>query len=153
MKKLIPIFKAVLLLALGVLAVKMMYGSPIQEPTSSIFAQVINYAECPTDKYARPFFKIKGSDTRFHVVKAFIYRMGCSDKQESSLIGKSVSFVYFNDSPTSAKVIQLSVDGHQVYSQNEFVGQSTAMGALLFMAVIAFAVWGFLSAKMHNKQQ
>ena len=150
MKKLVLIFKVVFLVLLGVLSVKMMYGDPVQKPIESLLAQRIDYAECPTDKYARPFFQVKGDETKFHVIKEFAYRTGCSGNRESSIIGKSVSFSYFKDSPISGKVVEVSINGSQIYSQNEFVGKSTSAGALLFMVVVAFSIWSFFGVKRHN---
>ena len=150
MKKLVLTFKVVFLVLLGVLSVKMMYGDPVQKPIESLLAQRIDYAECPTDKYARPFFQVKGDDTKFHVIKEFTYRTGCSGKKESTIIGKSVSFSYFKDSPTSGKVVEVSINGSQIYSQSEFVGKSTSAGALLFMVVVAFSIWSFFGVKRHN---
>lgn len=150
-EKLILIFKIVFLVSLGILSVKMMYGDPIQKPTELLFAQHIDYAECPTDKYARPFFRVKGNETKFHVIKEFVYRTGCSESQERTLIGKSASFTYFEDSPTSGKVVDIAINGSQIYSQNEFVGKSTSTGALLFMVFIAFSIWFFWGVKRYNK--
>ena len=117
MKKLVLIFKVVFLVLLGVLSVKMMYGDPVQKPIESLLAQRIDYAECPTDKYARPFFQVKGDETKFHVIKEFAYRTGCSGKKESTIIGKSVSFSYFKDSPTSGKVVEVSINGSAYFGE------------------------------------
>ncbi len=151
MKKLVLIFKVFFLVLLGVLSVKMMYGDPVQKRTESLSEKRIDYAECPTDKYARPFFRVKGDETKFHVIKEFAYRTGCSGNKESTIIGKSVSFSYFKDSQTSGKVVEVSINGNQIYSQNEFVGKSTSAGALLFIVVIAFSIWSFFGVKRHNK--
>ncbi|WP_308364868.1 MULTISPECIES: hypothetical protein [unclassified Microbulbifer] len=151
MNILVTIFRVFCLLALGALSVKMMFGDPVGKSTETIFSEVIVYAECPTGKYARPFIKVKGNETRFHVIKEFAYRTGCFDEQESLLIGELASFVYFKDAPSSGKVIEITVSGKKIYERSEFVGKSTSAGALLFMLAVGLAAWFSFSVKRLSK--
>lgn len=151
MDTLITIVRVFFLLTLGALSVNMMYGDPVGEPTEAMFSAVIDYVECPIGKYARPFIKVKGNETKFHVMKDFVYRIGCFDEQESLLIGELASFVYFKDTPSSGEVIEISVSGKHIYKRSEFVGKTTSTGALLFMVVVSLAAWFYFSAKGRSK--
>lgn len=151
MNKFNLIFRILFLVSLGSLSIKMMYSDSIDEPLISMEPKPIEYAECPSGKYAHPFFRVEGSETKFHVIKEFTYRTGCANNQEGVLLGKTVSFDYFKDSPTSGKVVEISLGSDKIYTQKEFIGKTTASGAILFISVLAFGVWCFYSAKRHNK--
>lgn len=151
MNKRLRTFQIIFFAVLGMLSLKMMYQDPIAEPVEYLSDQKIVYAECPSDKYARPFFKIVGNDLRYHVINEFTYRTGCGGKNESSIYGQTVSFKYFKDSAVSGKVIEIKLNSEQVYAENEFVGKTTSSGAVLFFALVGFAVWSFSGPRRHNK--
>lgn len=147
MNKFISIFRIIFLLVLLVLSIKLIFGDPINGEIQSIDGDSIKYIDCSTGRHANPFFQIENATLKFYVLDDFVYRTNCSGNQENSLVGESVSFLYFKNSPNSGKVIEIAVSGAQVYRQNEYISKSFATGIVLFFVSILFGVWCFFSAK------
>ncbi|TAP40712.1 hypothetical protein [Alteromonas sp. KUL49] len=146
MKRFVAVFKIAMLVLLGLLSIKMMYSSPITGETESVSGKNIEHLDCPIGKYAKPFFTISGSQTKFYVMKLFVHQTRCNNDSDK-IIGKNVSFVYFNNSDGKSEVIQLSLDGKAIYTESEFVGRRKSMGALVFLAIVGYSIWLFVSSK------
>ncbi|MBO9490851.1 hypothetical protein J7384_10830 [Endozoicomonas sp. G2_1] len=146
MKRLVAVFKVVIIVLLGALSLKVMYSNPIKGETKTVFAKTIEQLNCPVGKYADPYFIIVGSQTKFYVMKEFVYWTDC-DTEPNKLMGKKVSFIYFISTDLKSEVIQLSLEGNSIYTKNEFIGKTKLIGVLLFFGVMAFLIWSLVTRK------
>jgi hypothetical protein len=147
MNRFVKFTRIIFLVTLLLLSVKLILGNPIKGKTVKVDSGIISYAECSRGRHATPFLQTENSDLKFYVLDDFVYMVDCSENQKTSFIGKSASFTYFKNSSNSGKIIEISVDGRQIYTQTDFLGKTFATGVILFFVVVLFGVWSFYSAK------
>ncbi len=147
MDRLVSTFRVLFIATLLMLSMKLMFGNPITGEIHKIDEQTINFIDCSIGRHANPFFRIENMKLKFYVLDHFVYQTKCNENQESNLIGSDVTFLYFQNSPNTGKVIEISLSGRQIYNQHEFTSKSFATGVILFFVTILFGFWCFFSAK------